>query len=819
MAEVSKWDEIRRHMKRSLKQGWKLYSQSKYGIVGLALILIFAIMAIFAPFLTPYTPQFEAPTEDALRTYLYAFNTTDQIEGMVIGYTQLNTGSTEAGDWIILNHGNTISGIFVQNPKRVGKPNEVPWATKPLKFTIKLSDIKGLSPDETVKEMAFLSPSTSDLQYHYSGPGQDPDWDGELVFITQKHMVIYDIHNLMPNSNYNRMVVVKLNYNPSWIVVDTTSSGDTTLPVIYSQVPPPVVPSRFIAVGDAHHVDLYWYYYTYSNDSNMPSAQNCLYHIFNATYTENIMFRPLLFYNDALYNYDFTKDQNVFVVPLQDKTLVYRGFDIHSYPMSIITPGSLPITPMPQIVETQFNFSLTAPPSYYPGSPDYGKNYIFLPAVNNGVPVVYVMKPNGDANGHAALLNDWTINLQSGIVTAPPSVSYAGGNFTVYITTYVNDTHTGYLYRFKKGATDKTFYLYPFKHTTNGVVKLDSEVIRIDYVAENSEIFLLTKNMDLYLLDLNQYERAGYVSVGKFTYYNNQTGEISVFPYPPGSKLSYYTYLGTLSGSKYSATAASFDIYGVYYCKDTKTVGLVILKGENLLPLPPGRYYSGNWYILGTDDKGHDIWTWLVYGSRVAFTVGILAAFFSVMIGTLYGVYSGFRGGMVDTILMRFVDIMLTLPVLPILLILTSILGPSIWNIILVISVLGWAGIARVIRAQTLSLRARPFVDAARVAGASKARIMLSHIFPNVLPYSFLYMTLGVAGAILSEAALSFLGLGDPRAISWGQMLYSIQTAGAVMYAWWWLLPPGLAITLISTGFYLIGRAFDEILNPRLRKR
>jgi len=189
------------------------------------------------------------------------------------------------------------------------------------------------------------------------------------------------------------------------------------------------------------------------------------------------------------------------------------------------------------------------------------------------------------------------------------------------------------------------------------------------------------------------------------------------------------------------------------------------------------------------------------------------------MIGTLYGGYSGFKGGATDTVLMRFVDIMLTIPTLPILLILTDILGPSIWNIILVITAFGWAGIARVIRAQTLSLRGRPFVDAARVAGASNRRIMFSHIFPNVLPYSFLYMTLGVAGAILTEAALSFLGLGDPRAISWGQMLYSIQTAGAVMYAWWWLLPPGLAITLISTGFYLIGRAFDEILNPRLRKR
>ncbi len=817
MVEVSKWDEMRRHMKRSLKQGWKLYSQSKYGIVGLSLILIFAIMAIFAPILTPYTPQFEAPTEDALRTYLYAFNTTDQINGLVVGYTQLNTASPEAGDWIIINHGRTIQGVFVQNPKRVGKPTEVPWNTNPLKFTLSLSNIPDLTASETVVDMAFLSPSTSDLQYHYNGPGQDPNWDGELVFVTQHHLVIYDLYNFK-NPNYNRVVVEPLPYEATWVTVDVTSSGDTTVPVLYSKSPV-VAPSRFIAVGNQHNIDVYWYYYTYSNDSFLPSAQQSIFKVFNQTYSEKITYKPFLFYNDQIYDSNIGKDKNVLIVPLETKTMVYKGFDLHSYPLPFLTPGSLPITPMPKVITTEFDFALTAPPSYYVGSPDLGSNPIFLPASENGVPKIYIMKPDGDSQGHAVLLNEWTINLSEGVVTAAPSVSYAGGNFTVYATTYVENTHTGYLYRFKKGPTDKSFYMYPFNHTEKGVIQLDSKVLRIDYVPENSEIFMLTSNYDVYLLDLNQYERAGYVSVGKFTYYNNQTKEISVFPYPPGSKLTYYTYMGTLSGSKYSASAAAFDLYGIYYCNDTKTVGLVILKGESLLPLPPGQYPSGNWYILGTDDKGHDIWTWLVYGARVAFLVGILSAFFSVMIGTLYGVYSGYKGGLTDTLLMRFVDIMLTLPVLPILLILTSILGPSIWNIILVISALGWSGVARVIRAQTLSLKNRPFVDAAKVAGASNMRIMLSHIFPNVLPFSFLYMTLGVAGAIISEASLSFLGLGDPKAISWGQMLYSIQTAGAVMYAWWWLLPPGLAITLISLGFYLVGRAFDEILNPRLRKR
>ncbi len=826
MAEISKWKEFERHFKRSFKSGFKLYWSSMYGKVGLILIAMFAFMAIFAPWLTPYTPDFEAPTEDALRTYLYAFNSTDDIYGMVVGYTQLRTLSSEAGDWIILNHGNSLEGIFVQNPKKVGEPNALPWETKPLHFTLNIQDIPGIGANERIRDMAFLSPSTSDLQYHYSGLGQDPDWDGEIVFITQNHLVIYDIYNFKVPS-YNRYIVIPLNYEPTWVTVDVTSSGDTFAPVVYSTTPGSIyIPTRYIAVGNSNNLDLYFYYYTYSNDSYMPPISLSIIHIFNQTYDQKIIYKPLLFHTDnaKLYDADVTRNQNVLVVPLENSTIFYKGFDIHTSTPLFITPGTLPVEPpsdiADRIVETVFNFRATARPTYYIASMDLGRNIIYTPAVVNGSAVLYGIDPLLGANGQVAINPLYTINLGQGFISAPPAIKYAGGNFTLYITKYTESTGQGALYRYK-GTLADGFSIYRFnnKGKEEDFVPLDKEVINVDYVEQNSELFLLTKDMKLYLLDLHLYEQAGYVSVGEFSYYNNRTGEISKFPYPPGSELTEYFFMGGLTGSKYTPSAAAFDIFGIYYCNDTKTVGMVILKGESMLPLPPGKYISGNRYILGTDDKGHDIWTWLVYGSRVAFVVGILASFFSVMIGTLYGVYSGYKGGKTDTIMMRFVDIMLTLPGLPVLLILTSILGPSIWNIILVISVLGWSGIARVIRAQTLSLKNRPFVDAARVAGAGNARIMISHIFPNVVPFSFLYMTLGVAGAIISEASLSFLGLGDPKAISWGQMLYSIQTAGATMYAWWWLLPPGLAITLISLGFYLVGRAFDEILNPRLRKR
>ncbi|MEK6851410.1 MAG: ABC transporter permease, partial [Candidatus Thermoplasmatota archaeon] len=171
-----------------------------------------------------------------------------------------------------------------------------------------------------------------------------------------------------------------------------------------------------------------------------------------------------------------------------------------------------------------------------------------------------------------------------------------------------------------------------------------------------------------------------------------------------------------------------------------------------------------------------------------------------------------------ESILMRFTDVILVLPGLPLIITLAAVLGASIFNIVLVIALLGWPGIARIIRAEVLSLKERPFIDSARVTGASTTRIVFRHIAPNVLPLAFLYMTFAVSGAILTEAALSFIGLGDINTMSWGIMLQLVSQSKALT-AWWWLLPPGLAITLISLSFFLVGRAFDEIVNPRLRKR
>jgi peptide/nickel transport system permease protein len=253
--------------------------------------------------------------------------------------------------------------------------------------------------------------------------------------------------------------------------------------------------------------------------------------------------------------------------------------------------------------------------------------------------------------------------------------------------------------------------------------------------------------------------------------------------------------------------------------------------GRVITPLPPTwvtsadaedpKYQtppSGNYYWLGTDSQGHDILSQTILGSRIALLVGLLSAFFSISIGVIFGLVSGYYGKGIDALLMRFTDVVLVLPSLPLLITIAAILKPSIWNIILIIALVGWSGVARVIRAEVLSLKERPYIDAARVTGASKSRIMFKHIAPNVLPLGLLYMTFSVSGAILFEASLSFIGLGDPSTMTWGMMLNYVQHSNALTN-WWWLLPPGICITLVCMAFFLLGRAFDEIVNPRLRRR
>jgi peptide/nickel transport system permease protein len=222
---------------------------------------------------------------------------------------------------------------------------------------------------------------------------------------------------------------------------------------------------------------------------------------------------------------------------------------------------------------------------------------------------------------------------------------------------------------------------------------------------------------------------------------------------------------------------------------------------------------------LGTDFIGRDILSQLLAGARIAFMVGISAAFMSIVLGTFIGMVAGYSGKSTDALLMRLADMIMVMPTLLVVLILSSLFGQlNIWIIVLLIALFRWPGVSRVIRAQTLSLKQRPFIEAAKVSGASSFRIIFRHILPNVLPLSLLYMTFRVTSAIIIEASLSFLGFGDPGTVSWGMMLQWVWKTGNMFQAPYWLIPPGICISLLTLAFYMLGRAMEEVIDPRLRK-
>lgn len=235
--------------------------------------------------------------------------------------------------------------------------------------------------------------------------------------------------------------------------------------------------------------------------------------------------------------------------------------------------------------------------------------------------------------------------------------------------------------------------------------------------------------------------------------------------------------------------------------------------GRSLAP-PSAQFW------LGTDKSGRSVLAMMVWGTRLSLVVGLLATVLSMLIGTAVGVASGHFGGWLGGALNKLIDWFLVIPFLPLAIALATVLGPSLLTLIAVIGVTSWSSTARVVRAQTLSVQARPYLERARALGAGHWHQMTRHVLPNVAPLVFANTTLTVAVAILSETTLSFLGLGVPFQISWGTMLHGAYTEGAVSVgAWWYLLPPGLSIMLVVLAFTLCGRAIEEILDPRLRER
>lgn len=611
-----------------------------------------------------------------------------------------------------------------------------------------------------------LDPPLSEILYVTQGKnsrGQLGDllFNGLLAFAANDTFAI--VNPFVPEVVYNDTI----GFRPLWVVQDPASSGD-----MYVMLTESVVgffqfrgPFRHIAVANETRVVAYTLEYL-NNEGGILSIERVL--DVNVTVTG----QPFVYNN--------TKpdlEQSGIYVPSGGKLLIYNVSGEFRTELNLTLAGRPAV--------------LTAPIGYTRG--DF-PHYIFLPVKSDQAAGVLFLSPSKDTVEKEFIISD-----PSATVVTRPEPSPAG-----WVHFAVN---------FDAGSVQARVYRVNFDtlETQPGFRgDMRERVKDIYFVLETSRVVVLGESNTVYTITTKVGEVTGEDEAPGF-----REGASPFFG--PGIGPRQIAYVGSFVGTKYGTLSAE-ETHGLYFDPEAGKLIVHQFTGSIVAPLPPGTYSSGNTYLLGTDNLGHDILTYLIYGSRVAFIVGILAAFFAVAVGTFIGLVSGYFGKLTDAVLMRVTDIALVLPGLPVILILTAILGPNIWNIILVIAIIGWPGIARVIRAQTLSLRERPFVDAARVAGATDFRIMFRHLAPNVLPFAFLYMTLLVAGAILTEAALSFLGLGDPRTITWGIMLSTIQTSGSI-WAWWWLLPPGLSITLISLGFYLVGRAADEIVNPRLRKR
>ncbi len=750
---------------RSLaKRSWASLRTSRLGVAGAVVVLIFAFIAIFAPVISPYARNFEAPAQDRFVVNSYNLTLPSSLGGVwqtpVMGPTT-PLSSDRAGSMWEINYA-TSGVIRMDLLKYTLGANETPYEAGNESITLNVNSDFLFNPvlDSPLRSVYYIVPARNTSNQF--GSGRD---NGALAFFSGRDFAAVDPFTKQVFFRY------RLNFDPIYTGEDPASAGTLLVQSLQRTACVGILcskvgPYRYFYASDLNHTALFELTYVHAGDPTPPSGR--------FVFEENVTLAapPLVYYNQekVTSNESFRAGPGQgILLPLTNNTIEIRnitgtsvrgwvGLNLQGEPATVTGPigftqSTFPLwmyVPLKSATHTGVGFLDMDSLTLLPGR-------VFSSLDNSWEPYGVFMSTRGDA---------------------------------IYAAFYQTSSNETYLVGLNANATVIPHF----------IVNLTGKLRDYFEVDARTAVYVFTEDHHIF-------------SMG------TSSGIPEEFAVQPTSEVPHIIYAGAFGGTLYGSGITPQEVNGAYTDPVTGTTVVFQLLGTTRAPLPPGVYPSGNRYWLGTDFIGHDMLTLIFYGTQVAFLVGLLAALFGVGIGTIVGLVAGYYGGVVDTLLMRTTDIFLVLPFLPIVLILDAILRPSIWTIIMVLSILGWPGIARVIRSQVLTLKERPFVDAARVSGASDIRLIFLHVAPNVLPFSFLYMSLSVAGAIITEAALSFLGLGDATVISWGGILSNVITQGGALSYWWWLLPPGLCITLLSLGFYLLGRGFDEIINPRLRRR
>jgi peptide/nickel transport system permease protein len=770
---------ISRRLRRLAVVSWSTLRQSRLGVLGFSIVLVFALMAVLAGVIAPYPRLFEAPIIDRFDIHAYSHQLpgNQTYSGPVLGPTTPLLPDAGGGEWII-NWNETHATVYMNFLKYAGQANQTPFATEARSLQFDATQKFGVSP--------LPSPPLTDL--YWIVPGKNLSFqtgprteNGALAYFMGRDFIVGD-----PFTD-TLIFHMRLPFDPVWNGEDPESGGYlVSQPTQNGKSPFPGVPAtpfgpyRYFYASNGTETIVFEITYVHTNDATPGiSASGRI-----ALWSNETLSAPPFVYS---YWARVTDDDDsgfrsgpgqAILLPLANNSLAVYNV---SGNLRALVPLNLFGRPA----------SVVAPIGYS-RSPDTATFFTYLQLRSDNATAIATFDMGRLQIAHVFPLPQASLQL----IETP--ISYEGA--ALYLG-------------FNDPATQSTLFLGLDMNPARGNLTAIPQ-FRLSLPGRVRNYFAVPNLSGLYV-----FAEGGKLLRVPTTFVTGGAIQTEDFGLTIPEGVRAIVYAGSFHGTLYSVALSPEEVNGAWTDSTTGKTTVFTLLGKTRAPLAPGTYPSGNSYLLGTDFNGHDIFTELLYGTQVAFIVGILAALFGVGIGTFVGVVAGYYGKTIDSLLMRTTDIFLVLPFLPIVLVLVAIARPSIWIIIFVLAILTWPGIARVIRAQVLSLRERPFVDAARVAGASDTRLIFLHITPNVLPFSLLYMSLGVAGAIITEAALSYLGLGDPNVTSWGGMLSTLITLGGGLYYWWWLLPPGLSITLLSLGFYLLGRGFDEIINPRLRRR